>query len=340
MTGARPADHHQRCTRPAASHRRGASGESTRKTVWPACDDQYESITSLSVSAQTHSKPDGSDPGSCYANPAGNDEEGVNTSRSGGGCVIDTEHTPAVFIRTLGVFQVIRDGAPIPHAMWRSKKARDLLKILIARRKATSREQLVELLWPEVSPAKGGNRLSVLLWTLRNVLQPHASAGPLATNGAVVWLDRHQVNVDVEKFLTDALAALAAHRAGHPNATERLITAHTAYTGDFLEDDAHQDWAISLAEEVRATHLSLLRALAARLEHAGDTDEATRYLLRLIEQDPFDEQAHLDLINIQLDAGHLGEAHRHYHIYAQRMKQLDVHPQPLPQNRRSTATSP
>lgn len=79
------------------------------------------------------------------------------------------EHKPAVSIRTLGVFQVIRDGAPIPRTAWQSKKARDLLKILIARRKATSREQLVELLWPEVSPAKGGNRLSVLLWTLRNV---------------------------------------------------------------------------------------------------------------------------------------------------------------------------
>ena len=80
-----------------------------------------------------------------------------------------------------------------------------------------------------------------------------------------MWLDHIHVNVDVEEFLADADAALAAHRRGQPDATERLTAAIAAYTGDFLEDDAHQDWATPLAEEVRATHIALLRALAARL---------------------------------------------------------------------------
>ncbi|MDQ4092481.1 MAG: transcriptional regulator, partial [Actinomycetota bacterium] len=153
------------------------------------------------------------------------------------------------------------------------------MKILIARRKATSREQLVHLLWPEVSPAKGGNRLSVLLSTLRNVLAPHTNVVPLASNGSVVWLDRNQINVDVEKFLTGAVAALFAHRSGQPDASERLKMALAAYTGDFLADDAAQDWATSLTEEVRVTHIALLRALAARLRQTGDIDEATRYLV-------------------------------------------------------------
>ena len=85
---------------------------------------------------------------------------------------------------------------------------------------------------------------------------------------------------------------------------------------------------------VRVTHIALLRALAAWLRHTGDIDEAIRYLLQLLGQDPFDEQAHLDLINMQLGAGHLGEARRHYHIYVQQMKEIDVHPQPLPLERR------
>jgi DNA-binding SARP family transcriptional activator len=245
--------------------------------------------------------------------------------------MITSTHAPAVFVRTLGAFQVVRDGTPVPHAVWQSKKTGDLLKILVARRKATTREQLVNLLWPGVSPAKAGNRLSVLLSTLHNVLQPHTNAGPLASDGSVVWLDRNQITVDVEKFLTDAVAALFAHRSGQPDAPERLMTALAAYTGDFLEDDATQDWAISLAEEVRTTHIALLRAMAARLRQTGDIDDATRHLLRLLGQDPFDEQAHLDLVNMQLDAGDRGEARRYYHIYVQQMKEIDVQPQPLPQ---------
>ena len=259
------------------------------------------------------------------------DEYKVNATRCDGECMITSRRTPAVFVRTLGAFQVIRDGTPVPRAAWQSKKARDLLKILIARRKATSREQLVSVLWPGVSSAKGGNRLSMLLSILRNVLQPHANAGPLASDGSVVWLDRNQINVDVEKFLTDAVAALFAHRSGQPDAPGRLMMALAAYTGDFLADDAAQDWAISLTEEVRATHIALLRALAARLRQTGDIDEATHYLLQLLGQDPFDEQAHLDLVSMQLGAGHRGEARRHYHIYVQRMKEIDVQPQPLPQ---------
>jgi DNA-binding SARP family transcriptional activator len=257
----------------------------------------------------------------------------MNAIRSGG-AIVDAKDAPTVFIRTLGVFEVIRDGTPVPSVVWQSKKARDLLKILIARRKATSRERLIELLWPEVDPVKASNRLSVLLWTLRNVLQPDASAGPLASNGGMVWLDSAYVDVDVEEFLTNATAALAAHRREQPDATEALMAAVADYTGDFLEDDAYQDWATSLAEEVRATHTALLRALAARLRQTGDIDEAIPYLLRLLSRDPFDEQAHLDLVNIQLDAGHLGEARRHYDIYVKRMKEIEIHPQPLFRERR------
>ncbi len=41
---------------------------------------------------------------------------------------------PALFIQTLGGFRVLRDGEPLPPAAWQSRKARDLVKILIARR--------------------------------------------------------------------------------------------------------------------------------------------------------------------------------------------------------------
>lgn len=110
---------------------------------------------------------------------------------------------PRVSLQALGVFRVIRDGVPVPNISWKSKKARDLLKILVARRRSTPREQLMELLWPEVAPAVVGNRLSVLLSTVRDVLAPHpVGEGPLITNGGAVSLSLAQVTVDVEDFLT------------------------------------------------------------------------------------------------------------------------------------------
>jgi DNA-binding SARP family transcriptional activator/tetratricopeptide (TPR) repeat protein len=255
----------------------------------------------------------------------------VESRRVAGPLGVLVRSAPAVSIQTLGVFRVIREGAPISNNAWKSKKARDLLKILVARRRPTPRDQLMELLWPGVDPAVAGNRLSVLLSTVRDVLQPQpVGEGPLVTIDGAVSLNRAQVSVDLEDFLTRATAALDADRAKEPDATARLEAAVTAHTGNFLEDDPYQEWAGALAEEVRATHVALLRALAARLREVGDTDAVVRYTLRLLEQDYYDEEAHLILIGALLDARRLGQARRHYHNYVRRMKEIDVPPSLLP----------
>jgi len=244
--------------------------------------------------------------------------------------------TPSLAIRSLGTFQVLRDGVPLPKGAWQSRKARDLLKILVARRRPVPRDQLMELLWPDADPVKSGSRLSVVLSTLREVLQAGARAldvVPLAADVNMVSLDHSQVTIDVEDFLAGADAALDAHRLGKDDATARLLAAEAAHTGDFLEEDLYQDWVAPLADEVRAAYIAVLRALVSRLGDDGDVDGVVRYTLRLLEQDSYDEQAHLDLVRTQLNAGHHGEALRRYRIYVRQMAELDVEPRPFPGGR-------
>jgi DNA-binding SARP family transcriptional activator/tetratricopeptide (TPR) repeat protein len=237
---------------------------------------------------------------------------------------------PTWSIKTLGVFRVIRNGVPIPAIAWKSKKAKDLLKILIARRRPVPREQLMELLWPEVEPTVASNRLSVLLSTLRDVHHDQ-SAGEslLITIDGAVALNPRQVSIDVEEFLSLATTALEADRANDPTATAQLTAALAIHTGDFFEDDPYPDWASWLAEEVRATYIALLRALATRMNESGETDAAVRYTLRLLEQDKYDEQAHVTLVGALLKAGHIGEAHRHYQTYQRCMTDIGIRPRPL-----------
>lgn len=254
----------------------------------------------------------------------------VDSRRIAGPLSVLVRSAPAVFIQTLGVFRVIRDGMQIANTAWQSKKARDLLKILIARRRPTPREQLMELLWPGVGPTVAGNRLSVLLSTVRDVLQPQPMGeAPLTATDGAVSLNRSQVSIDVEDFLAQANTAFDAYRLREPDATEQLIAAVGAHTGGFLENDPYQEWASAIAEEVRAAHIALLRALTARLRDAGATDDAVRYTLRLLEQDRYDEEAFRTLIGVLFDAGRFGEARRHYESYACRMQEIDVPPNPF-----------
>jgi DNA-binding SARP family transcriptional activator len=239
-----------------------------------------------------------------------------------------------VVVQSLGRFRVLLSGEPVPLGAWQSRKARDLLKLLVARRgRPTSRDVLMEALWPEQGPAPLGNRLSVLLSTVRSVLDPgkrHDQDHFVGADKNAVWLDRANLSIDVEEFLEAAEDALVLYRAGERDALSRLTTAEAAYTGDFLEEDAYADWTVALREEARATYTAVARALADDAAARGDVDATTRYSLRVLERDPYDEPAHLGLVAILDAAGRHGEARRRFRTYCARMDEIGVESAPFP----------
>jgi ATP/maltotriose-dependent transcriptional regulator MalT/DNA-binding SARP family transcriptional activator len=237
-------------------------------------------------------------------------------------------------LRCLGAFRVERDGEPVPHTAWQSRKARDLVKVLTVRRgQPMHREELAELLWPDEDPSRVGARLSVALSTARAVLDPGKalpSDAFLASDGTTMWLAREHTWVDVDGFLFDAEEALALDDAGDPAAAELLTLAEAAYTGDVLGEDRYEEFPVPLREQARATYLRVLRSLARRSLDDGDADAAVRALLRLLERDPYDEGAHLALVRGFALSGRHGEARRAYEMYCGRMAELDVEPAMFP----------
>lgn len=242
---------------------------------------------------------------------------------------------PALAVRVLGGFSVERAGTPILITEWQSRKARDLLKVLVSRRgHPVARDVLIDLLWPDEDPGKAGSRLSVTLSTLRSVLDPDKRFDPehfVANDRAAAWLQLDHVSVDVEAFLLVAGAGLKALAAGDSaSAGSLLATAEAAYAGEFLEEDLYEDWAAVLREEARTTYVSVAMALAELALAAGDHDGAARYLLRVLARDPYDERAHLQLVTALSAAGRHGEARRMYRAYSDRMAEIAVEPAAFP----------
>jgi hypothetical protein len=139
------------------------------------------------------------------------------------------EEQEDVTIRCLGAFRVLRGGQPVPGTAWQSKKARTLLKILVARRgRATSRLYLMETLWPDEDPEPVSRRLSVALATARAVLDPGKRHPPerfIVADKDSLRLDLANVPVDVERFLRLAAEGLAGHREGAVGARATLQAA-------------------------------------------------------------------------------------------------------------------
>jgi DNA-binding SARP family transcriptional activator len=240
---------------------------------------------------------------------------------------LPAEARAPLIIRTLGSFQVIREGAPVLRAEWQSRKARDLLKLLVCRRgRSVPRDALMDALWPDEEPARLGNRLSVALSTLRSVLDPDHRYPPeyfLRADHSVAAINLQHVSVDVVAFLAEAQTGLAGNR-------ERLEDAEALYNGDFLEEDAYEDWAIPLREEARATFIRVARALAEHDVRDGASDLAAHHLRRILERDPYDERAHLLLVQSLAALGQHGEAMRAHRAYGARMDELGIEPAPYP----------
>ncbi len=147
-------------------------------------------------------------------------------------------------VRTLGRFEVVGAGGH-EAARWTSRKARDALKVLICRRgRSLPREELIELLWPDVDVAVGRSRLSVVLSMLRAALDPdrRLATDPLRADRQSVSLDLDVVSVDVEEFLAMARDGLREGGVGAPDPTALVMAVALGDEGEFLAEDPYADW--------------------------------------------------------------------------------------------------
>jgi ATP/maltotriose-dependent transcriptional regulator MalT/DNA-binding SARP family transcriptional activator len=236
-----------------------------------------------------------------------------------------------VSIETLGAFRVLRDGVPVPRTAWQSRKARELVKLLVARRgRPTAREWLAERLWPDTEAATAAKRLNVMASTVRTIIDPDRALPAdhvLVSERDTLQLDLRHVTVDVEELFREVDRASRLDQEGHHE--EALVawrSAERRYRGDFCEDEVYADWAVGVREEARAAYAQAVARLAEDATAAGRHDEAVRFWLRLLERDPYDERAHLALVTSLLAAGRRGEARRRYQTYVERARELGVEP--------------
>jgi DNA-binding SARP family transcriptional activator len=260
----------------------------------------------------------------------------IAANRTGGGCrphpagllaAVEAAAGPQVEVRVLGRFEVRRGPLAVDEREWQSRKARELVRVLVARRgRPITRDALTELLWPDEDPGPLANRLSVALAVVRRVFDParvHATSHFLRADDGVVALDLEHVHVDVEEFLREGTGALARRKVHPEEAHLRLRRIVDDYPGDALDEDLYADWATGLRDEVRAVLIAAARALAEDLTARTPAD-ALPYLARILDADPYDEPAHVMLVGSLNALGRFGEARRAYRRYEARMGELGL----------------
>jgi predicted ATPase/DNA-binding SARP family transcriptional activator len=157
------------------------------------------------------------------------------------------------------------------------------------------REQLIELLWPDLTLAEAAPRLHKAAHFARTAIG--VPDGVVLTGESVVLLPTAEVAIDVERFERASDAAARAVADG----TDPLRAAQEAvdrYRGDLLPEDVYETWAEEARERLRLRYLELLR-LTERWEE-------------LVAADPTNEEAHLRLVHRLATHGDRHGALRHY----------------------------
>jgi DNA-binding SARP family transcriptional activator len=170
-------------------------------------------------------------------------------------------------IRLLGSFEVSIGSRVIREDEWRLRKAASLIKLLaLAPDHHLHREQIMDLLWPDLTPRAAANNLHQALHVARRTLEREAvTHRHLSTHGESLALyPNGGLWVDAEAF---GEAAEEARRA-------RDIAAYRAaldlYAGDLLPGDRYEDWTEGRRQELRRKRSTLLFELASLYERRGD----------------------------------------------------------------------
>ncbi len=200
-------------------------------------------------------------------------------------------HRPVMHIQLLGSFMVTADGQGITPDRWRNIRAAQLVQLLaLAPARRLPREQVVDALWPDLSPPAGAANLRKAAYLARQVC---GYADVVVLSGGEVQLAPHaDLTIDAESF---ERAALEARASGDPAA---CVAAARLYTGVLLPAALYDAWTSLARTRLRQLHLEVLRA--------GELWE------QLAEEEPTDEGAHAALIRRELARGSRASALRWY----------------------------
>ena len=211
-------------------------------------------------------------------------------------------------LQFLGSFKAQLNGeTPIES---RAKRIEALLAFLaIESHRAHRRESLVGLLFPEMPDEQARTNLRQTLTRLRRAINDQKADPPflLITRESTQFNRESKYFLDIENY-TQFLDGCPKHQPERDldcqDCIQSLRSAVQLYRGPFLEglslDDstAFEDWILTKREQFHEQALIALQELADYYERSGSYAAATDYVRHLIRLEPWQEEAHRQLMSL------------------------------------------
>lgn len=236
-------------------------------------------------------------------------------------------------VQTFGNFKVWRGNIEVKPGDWKRQKARQLFQLLVNQAgNLVEREQIIDMLWPELDEDGGQRDFKIAYTTLTKVLEPNRDRkAPSAyvtrdgtryglLQGADIQVDSfefdHQITTGDRIFQTQPEAALAYYEKGLAR-----------YQGHYLQEYPYEEWA----EDERRRFQKIWLRTAERVGHIlmlqGDWLGVASMARQVLTHDDCSEAAWRMLIQAEFQLGNRAQAIRSYHECEEKLaSELGVSP--------------
>ncbi len=177
--------------------------------------------------------------------------------------LVELEYHPGyrLEVRTLGPFQVWRGSQEIAADEWRRKKARQLFQLMLtARGGKLERDQIVEMLWPELGPDEAQRDFKIAMSALYSVLEPgrgrKTPSAFIERDGTLYGLrPEADLGLDAQRF-EELIGAGDESLAEDPEvALRKYRQALGLYQGEYLGEFPYEEWSSEERERLLTLYL-------------------------------------------------------------------------------------
>jgi DNA-binding SARP family transcriptional activator len=183
--------------------------------------------------------------------------------------------------------------------------------------RSIARDALMDLLWPEVDPARAAHRLHVAVSDLRRIVDSPGLASLVRLQDDSYHIAACHVATDCELFEQHYQRGRRCLSEGDPEmAGTAFEAALQLYTGEFLADHPYLEWAAQKRAHYAERHLAALTALCERAARRRDFDAVEEHARAILAVDNLREQAHRHLMRAHYYLGQRASAIRQYRTCA------------------------
>jgi len=193
---------------------------------------------------------------------------------------------------------------------------------------ASTRDQALDALWPDLDPLDAVNSLNQTVYFLRRVLEEayvdDLSPGYVHHDSDLIWLDPELVT-----SRSNECRRIIKALPGSPS-PDQVSALVDAYSGRFALDFEYEEWSTPYRDWMHASFLEVVeRAVTSDIE-TGHFERGIGLARRVLDIDPTAEQVELSLLRLYRASGaHAAAAEQYGHYAGVLRDELGIEPPPL-----------